>query len=194
MRDNLTEIVCIVDRSGSMSSLTDDVIGGVNQFIKDQRAIDGDANFSLILFDDTVDVIHDSVNLDDVPLLDQETYCVRGMTAMNDAIGSAVTKLGKRLESVDESERPSNVIVCIMTDGNENSSVEYDTKTIKEMIDHQTEKYSWEFIFLAANIDVDVAAEQIGIRSANRYAFAATSDGVMNAYSDMSLATTSYRS
>lgn len=194
MKNDLTEIVCIVDRSGSMESLTDDVIGGINRFIQDQKAVEGSANFTLVLFNNEVETVHNSINIDDVPLLTRGTYVVRGTTAMNDAIGMTVTNIGKKLASVDETDRPSKVIVCIMTDGHENASNEFTTETVKDMIDHQTEKYSWEFVFMAANIDVDEAADQIGIRSANRYSFAATARGVDSAYCDISAVTTSFRS
>lgn len=194
MKANLSEIVYIVDRSGSMYSLTSDVIGGINRFIDEQRSVEGEANFTLVLFDDEVTHIHDRVNIKDVPHLTDETYMVGGSTAMNDAIGLTVKKLGVALAEMDESERPSKVIVCIMTDGQENASREYSTAAIKAMIDHQTEKYAWEFVFMAANIDVDEVSDQIGIRSANRYAFAATSRGVDMACNSLSFATTSYRS
>lgn len=194
MKANLSEIVCIVDRSGSMYSLTSDVIGGINRFIDEQRSVEGEANFTLVLFDDKVTHVHDRVNIKDVPHLTDETYVVGGSTAMNDAIGLTVKKLGVELAEMDESERPSKVIVCIMTDGHENASREFTTENIKDMIDHQTEKYAWEFIFMAANIDVDRAADAIGVRSANRYAFGANSDGVTMAYSTLSSTTSQYRS
>lgn len=194
MKDNLSEIVCVVDRSGSMRALTNDVIGGINRFIEDQRKVEGDANFSLVLFDNEVDIVHDSVDINDVPLLTEDTYVVRGMTAMNDAIGMTITNLGNKLKSMKEEDRPSNVIVCIMTDGHENASKEFTNKAVKELVDHQTDKYSWEFVFMGANIDVDEAADQIGIRSANRHSFTANAIGVDMAYATLSSATRSYRS
>lgn len=194
MRDDLTEIVCIVDRSGSMTGLKDDVIGGINEFIKDQRDFDGDANFTLILFNNNVEIIHDGIDINDVPLLDRDSYRVSGSTAMNDGIALGINTIGAKLHKMNENDRPSKVIIGIMTDGQENSSLEFTTENIKDMIDHQTEKYSWEFIFMAANIDVDKAADSIGIRSDNRYSFDATARGVDMAYTSLSSMTTKYRS
>ncbi len=193
MRNNLTEIVCVVDRSGSMGNLTDDVIGGINQFIRDQRELDGDANFTLILFDNDIDIVHNGVDINKVPLLDRNSYRVRGSTAMNDGIAVGINIIGAKLHGMNEEDRPGKVLFAIMTDGHENASREFTTENIKDMIDHQTEKYAWEFIFMAANIDVDRAADAIGVRSANRYAFGANSDGVTMAYSTLSNATSQYR-
>lgn len=194
MRNDLTEIVCIVDQSTSMGGLRAEVITGINQFIKSQREQEGEANFTLIFFDSTVKLIHNSININDVPDLTNETYRPQGCTAMNDGIAMGINTIGAKLHTQDESERAGKVIVAIMTDGQENQSREFTTENIKDMIDHQTEKYSWEFIFMAANIDLDTAADAIGIRGNNRYAFAATAKGVDSAYMDLSVTTSMYRS
>lgn len=194
MRHDLTEIVCIVDRSGSMSGLESDVIGGINTFIKDQSSVEGDANFTLILFDTEPKLVLDGVNIKEVVPLDQHSYNVGGMTAMNDAIALGINTIGAKLHKMREEDRPGKVIVSIMTDGQENASTGFSTDNIKDMINHQTEKYAWEFIFMAANIDVNVVSDQIGIRSQNRYSFNADSAGVDMAYSTLSMSTSLYRS
>lgn len=129
----------------------------------------------------------------EVPDLTTDTYQVRGMTAMNDAIALGINTIGKKLHTMAEEDRPGKVIFAIMTDGDENSSREFSAENIKDMIKHQTDKYSWEFIFMAANIDVDKAADSIGIRSDNRYAFQATAKGVDTAYASLRSLTTKYR-
>lgn len=194
MRQDLTEIVCVVDQSSSMGSVRDEVISGINQFIKDQRELDGKANFTLILFDSTAKIVYDGIDINNMPNLDHSSYRPQGWTAMNDGIAMGINRIGAKLHGMPESERPSKVIFAIMTDGEENSSKEFTTENIKDMIDHQTEKYAWEFIFMAANIDVDRAADAIGVRSANRYSFGADSDGVTMAYSTLSSTTALYRS
>lgn len=194
MKENLTEIVAIIDRSGSMGNMTSDVIGGMNQFIKSQKSLEGEARFSLFLFDNVINHVYDQVPLVDIPDFDETTYFVGGSTAMYDAIGYAINHIGGILHKTDESERPSKVLFCIMTDGADNSSNEFNAKNIKDMIQHQTEKYSWEFVFMAANINVQEAADAIGIRNGSSFAFDATSDGMKGVYDALSNYTTSYRS
>jgi len=194
MKENSTEIIAIIDRSGSMGNMTNDVIGGMNQFIKDQKNLEGEAKFSLILFDHVINHVYERIPIADVPLFDNTTYYVGGSTAMYDAIAYAMNTIGSDLHKTDESERPSKVLFCIMTDGEDNASKEYNAKNIKDMIQHQTEKYSWEFVFMAANINVAQAADMIGIRNENSFAFASNSTGMRGAYDTLSNYTTSYRS
>ena len=194
MKDNLTEIVAIIDRSGSMDHMASDVIGGMNQFIKDQKALEGEVKFSLILFDNVINHVYERVPIQEVPLFDDTTYYVGGSTAMYDSIAYAINTIGSDLSKMDESERPSKVLFCIMTDGADNSSCEYNAKNIKDIIKHQTDKYSWEFVFMAANINVQEAADAIGIRNGSSFAFNATSDGMKGVYDALSNYTTSYRS
>jgi len=194
MKENLTEIVAIIDRSGSMGHMTNDVIGGMNQFIKDQRSVEGEANFSLILFDNVINHVHERIPLKDVPLLDNNTYRVGGSTAMYDAIAYAINTIGGILHNTPEDERPSKVLFCIMTDGEDNASREFTAQNVKDMVQHQTDMYAWEFIFMAANINVQEAADMIGIRGSSSFAFASNSTGMKDAYSNISSYTTSYRS
>lgn len=194
MKENLTEIVAIIDRSGSMGHMTNDVIGGMNQFIKTQKTLEGEAKFSLILFDNVINHVYERIPLTEVPLFDETTYFVGGSTAMYDSIAYAINTIGSDLYKTDESERPSKVLFCIMTDGEDNASREFNAKNIKDMIQHQTEKYAWEFVFMAANINVEQAADMIGIRNGNSFSFASTSDGMKGVYDALSTYTTSYRS
>lgn len=194
MKNDLTEIVCVVDQSSSMRGLTDEVIDGINTFVKEQQKLDGDANFTLILFDSYTSIVHNGINLNDVPKLDRETYRPNGMTAMNDGIALGINTIGAKLNALDESERAGKVIFAIMTDGYENASNDFTAENIKDMINHQTDKYGWEFIFMAANIDLNTAADAIGIRSKNRYSFDANARGVNMAYASMAKSTTQYRS
>lgn len=194
MKENSTEIIAIIDRSGSMGSMTNDVICGMNQFIKDQKNLDGEAKFSLILFDNVINHVYERIPLEEVPLFDNTTYYVGGSTAMYDAIAYAMNTIGSDLHKTDESERPSKVLFCIMTDGADNASREYNANNIKDMIQHQTEKYSWEFVFMAANINVQETADAIGIRNGSSFAFTSTSDGMKGVYDTLSSYTTSYRS
>ena len=193
MNQNLTEIIAIIDKSGSMSSLTSDVIGGLNTFVESQKALPGECNFTLVLFDSVYKTSYSGAIAYFNPLT-PSTYAPSGMTAMFDAIGNAIDTTGARLAAMDESARPGKVIVCILTDGDENSSKEYRGSQIKEKIKVQTDVYSWEFLFLGANIDTSVASDGIGIDATNNSAsFLANSRGISNAFACYSSATTDLR-
>ena len=194
MKANLTEIICIIDKSGSMRPLTNDVIGGMNKFIADQKALDGEANFTMVLFNSEDELKYDRVPVQQVEEFSASSYIADGFTAMYDSIGNTLNRIGQILSEIDESERPEKVMVCIMTEGEDNKSHMFTPASVKEMIKHQTEVYSWEFIFLGANIDVIKAAADIGISKERSIAFASTSKGVDMAYMNMSSMTSSYRS
>jgi len=148
---NKTAIMCILDRSGSMSSICDDAIGGFNSFIEDQKKQPGEAVVTVILFDDQYDVLYKNKPLKDVPTLTRETFVPRGSTALYDAMGKSIVTLGEELNKMADNDRPGTVIVTIITDGQENASREYNLTKIKEMIKEQKEKYSWNFMFLCAD-------------------------------------------
>ena len=170
MRENLTEIVFIIDRSGSMNGLESDTIGGFNSMIAKQQKEEGEAIISTVLFDDKTDVIHDRVPIRDVKNLTEEDYRVRGCTALLDAVGGAIDHIGKIHKYAREEDRPAKTLFVITTDGLENASRYYSFKDIKRMIERQKEKYSWEFLFLGANIDAIKVAANMGIgkdRAAN---------------------------
>lgn len=163
MNTNLTEIAYVLDRSGSMQSLTEAAITGFNEFLQQQLDEPGDANLSLMLFDNEFLTPHVRTPLQDVRELDVTTYVPRGSTALLDAIGTTIDELGKRLAAEPEEKRPGKVIVAIYTDGYENASTRYTLEQINEMITHQRKHYDWEFMFLAANQDAIATAAQMGI-------------------------------
>ncbi|MDF1826625.1 MAG: VWA domain-containing protein [Verrucomicrobiales bacterium] len=163
MNKNLTEIAYILDRSGSMNRMVKPAITGFNQFLAQQQEAPGEARLSLVLFNDRIRAPFLSTPLEEVTKLDRDSYIPRGGTALLDAIGTTVTHIGKRLANTPEAERPGQVVVAIFTDGRENSSRKYDRNQIARMIRHQQEKYSWKFLFLAANQDAIAEAAQLGI-------------------------------
>jgi uncharacterized protein YegL len=165
MNKNVTEMIMILDRSGSMSGLENDTIGGYNALLVKQKTAPGRAFLSTILFDDRFQVLHDRVDVREVKPLTDQDYYVRGTTALLDAIGRSIIKVIQVQKSLNEEEQAGHVIFVITTDGHENASVEYSYKEIKTMIERQKKVYGWEFIFLGANIDAVNVAERVGIRS-----------------------------
>lgn len=182
MKENLTELVFILDRSGSMMGLEADTIGGYNSMIEKQKQEPGEAKVTTVLFDDAYDVLYDAVDIQEVSPMTNREYFARGCTALMDAVGKTINSVGARLANTPEEERPSQVIVVITTDGYENSSQEFNRVKVKEMIEHQTNKYSWKFMFLGANIDATAEAESMGISGdwATNYAY--TAQGTSAAY------------
>ena len=181
MNDNLTEIICIIDRSGSMNSVRQDAIGGFNAFVEQQAQEPGEARITVVLFNGEYQLLCDSVPLDDIRLSNQN-FVPRGSTALLDAVGRTIDNVGKRLAATIEPERPGQVIVAILTDGAENSSRRYSRSQVASMIEHQTTKYSWEFVFLAANQDAITAARSISIAAADAVSFDSTAEGTQNAF------------
>ena len=193
MKDNLTKIVFILDRSGSMQHLTSDTIGGFNGFIEQQKKEDGEALLTTVLFDDRYEVLHDNVPLEAVKPLTDKEYFARGMTALLDAVGKTINTVGGQLSAMQECDRPSKVIFVITTDGMENASREFTHAKIKEMIEHQTNVYSWQFLFLGANIDASAAAESIGIKADFATNYNADSAGTGRMYATVSRSVGSFR-
>ena len=167
MRKGLTELVFILDRSGSMRGLEADTIGGFNAMIDKQRKEDGEAYISTVLFSDTSDVIYDRVPVGKVEPRTDKQYYVRGCTALLDAIGGAIHHIGNVHKNAREEDRPEKTLFIITTDGMENASREYDYKKVKQMVERQKEKYGWEFLFLGANMDAVEVAGRFGV-DANR--------------------------
>ena len=163
MKKNLTEIVFILDRSGSMSGLVDDTIGGFNAMIQKQKAEEGEAYVSTVLFDNGSEVIHDRVDIQKIQPMTHKDYYVRGCTALLDAVGKAIHHIGNVHKYAREEDRPEKTLFVITTDGMENASREYSYDRVKKMIQHEQEKYGWEFIFLGANIDATKEAARFGI-------------------------------
>jgi hypothetical protein len=177
MNKNLTEIIFLLDRSGSMAGLEGDTIGGFNAFVEKQSKLEGETILTAVLFDDEYEVLWNGIDANKSRLTDKEYY-VRGCTALLDAVGKTILDVGYRLSNTNEELRPGNVIFVITTDGMENASREFSYKKIKELIKHQQEKYGWEFIFMGANIDAAKEAESIGIDMDNAYNFEASEVGV----------------
>lgn len=194
MKKNLTEIVFVLDRSGSMENLTNDTIGGFNSFIEEQKKEKGKALLTTVLFDDKYEILHDGINLKDVQPLTNKDYFARGMTALFDAVGKTINTVGERLAKTDEAERPSKIIFVITTDGYENSSKEFTRDKIKEMITHQTDKYNWQFLFLGANMDATQEAEGIGIKGMYAANYTANDWGTQSVYSTLTSTVSAVRS
>ena len=165
MKKNLTELVFILDRSGSMAGLEADTIGGFNAMIEKQRGEPGEAVISTVLFDNETEVIHDRIPLDRVPRLTEKEYYVRGCTALLDAVGGAIHHIGNVHKYAREEDRPEKTLFVITTDGLENASRRYTYDKVKSMIARQRERYGWEFLFLGANIDAAREAARFGIRA-----------------------------
>ena len=182
MRKNLTEIVFILDRSGSMSGLEADTIGGFNSMIEKQKKADGEALISTVLFDNTSEVIHDRVNVRDIKPMTDDDYTVRGCTALLDAIGGAIHHIGNVHKYARAEDVPEHTMFVITTDGMENASRRYDSDKVKKMIERQKEKYGWEFLFLGANIDAVETARHFGISEDRTVNYHSDSEGTQLNY------------
>ena len=165
MNNNLTEIVFILDRSGSMAGLEDDTIGGFNAMVEKQKKGEGEALVSTVLFSDDSWVLYDRVPLEKVEPMTERQYQVGGCTALLDAIGGAVHHIANVHKYAREEDRPGKTIFVITTDGMENASRAYDYNEVQRMVKHEQEKYGWEFLFLGANMDAISAARSFGIRA-----------------------------
>lgn len=165
MNNNLTEIVFILDRSGSMAGLEDDTIGGFNAMVEKQKKEQGEALLSAVLFSDGNQVIYDRVDIQKVEPMTDQQYRVGGCTALLDAIGGAVHHIANVHKYAREEDRPAKTIFVITTDGMENASRAYTYDEVQRMVKHEQEKYGWEFLFLGANMDAISAARSFGIRA-----------------------------
>lgn len=192
MKKNLTELVFIVDRSGSMGGLESDTIGGLNATLQKNREVEGECLVSIVLFDNTSDVIVDRKPIEQVHNLTERQYQVRGCTALLDAVGDAVRYIDKVQRILPESHRAENVIFTIITDGLENASRHRTYDEVKRMIEAKQEE-GWEFIFLGANIDAAKEAGRMGIRAGNATQYVSDGEGSAIAYEAMACAQTSRR-
>ncbi len=193
MKNNITEIVFILDRSGSMSGYEADTIGGFNATIEKQKKLDGTCYVSTVMFANQSKVIHDRVKLDEIEKMTEEDYQVGGGTALLDAIGRSIHHIGNVHKYARPEDVPEHTIFIITTDGMENASRQYDSSTVKQMISRQQEKYGWEFIFLAANIDAVETADRIGIRRERAANYRQDREGMRTSYEAMSEAIISVR-
>ena len=187
-----TEIIFVIDESGSMQHLKSDTIGGFNGFIESQKALDGKATLTTVLFDSTWRILHDGVDIHEVQSMTSSNYTPGGMTAMLDAIGETINRVQDRHDELGE-EKPENVLFVITTDGEENSSRKFTKSQIEKMIKHQTNGHGWKFMFLGANMDAFKEASSIGISSDWSTNYTYTSKGVYDAYTTLSNATCSMR-
>jgi len=192
-KENFTSINVIIDASGSMSHLSHDTIGNFNTFLQEQKAYPGEAVFTLCTFNTDYHLVHDFVKIAGVPSLDSKTYTPQGGTALLDAMGSTIDSVGKKLAALPESERPSKVIFLIITDGHENSSKRFDPAQIKAMVEHQKDVYSWEFVFMGANIDAIATGTNLGISMQNTLNYVPSAAGTQDLYKSISSNTSAYR-
>ncbi len=177
MNDNLTELVFILDRSGSMAGLEADTIGGFNAMLNRQRGEPGRALVSTVLFDSQIDVIHDRVDIKDVKPLTGKEYFVRGCTALMDAVGGAIHHIGNVHKYARDEDVPARTLFVITTDGMENASRRYDAARVKAMIEREKAKHGWEFLFLGANIDAAETARGFGIDESRAANYCADAEG-----------------
>ncbi|MGI6702983.1 MAG: vWA domain-containing protein [Clostridia bacterium] len=192
MGSNLTEIVFILDRSGSMAGLESDVIGGFNSFIENQSKMDGRVIVTAVLFDHEYELLWNGIDARKARLTSNEYY-VRGCTALLDAVGKTILDVERRLSMQPEEQRPGKVIFVITTDGLENASREFSYEKVKGLIKHQQERHGWEFVFLGANIDVAKEADSLGICRDDAYSFKASKAGVAKMYGTVCEAVTQKR-
>ena len=193
MKKNLTELVFILDRSGSMAGLEADTIGGFNAMINKQRAEEGEAFVSTVLFDNETQVVHDRVPLERVSELTQKEYFVRGTTALLDAIGGAIHHIANIHKYAREEDVPEHTLFVITTDGMENASRRYTHEEVERMIEREKSQYGWEFIFLGANIDAIATAGRFGITADRAANFHSDSDGTRLNYDVLSDAVSAVR-
>ena len=188
MNKGLTEIVYILDRSGSMGGLESDTIGGFNSMMEKQKKTGEKAVISTVLFDDESEVLHDRVSIDQIGKMTDEQYFVRGCTALLDAVGGAITHMGNIHKYAREEDRPEKTIFIITTDGMENASINYSYDRIQKMIKRQQEKFGWEFIFIGANIDAYEEAQKFGIKKERAVNYVHDEVGTANVYAGVSMA------
>lgn len=193
MKKGLTELVMILDKSGSMAGLEDDTIGGYNAMLEKQKKLEGKCYLTTVLFDSHPTLLHDRTSLKAVGPITRKEFQVGGCTALLDAIGLSIQKIGNAQKHTHESYRAEKVIFVIITDGAENASRAFDQKKIKKMIERQKERYQWEFIFLGANIDAVETASHFGIAANRAQNYHADSLGVEVNFRAMSSAVSSFR-
>ena len=193
MKTGITELVFILDKSGSMAGLEGDTIGGFNAMLKKQQDEEGEAVVTTVLFDDHYELLHDRINIKGIRPITNKEYYVGGSTALLDAIGKTIHKIGTAQKHTSEELRADKVMFVITTDGMENASHEYSSTKIKQMVEHQKEKYGWEFIFLGANIDAVETAERFGIQRDRAATYNADGAGTMLNFSVISDTVSEFR-
>lgn len=183
-------IACVIDRSGSMQAILDDAVGGFNAFLKGQKEdTNGECNMTLAMFDNEYELRYDNVPVEDVREFTNASYCPRGSTALFDAVGKTINNVGASLDALPEEEKPEKVIFVILTDGQENSSIEFNIDTISTLIKQQQEEWNWEFIYLAADQEGFDAGVRMGFQNSTRY----DSQNTSGAYGVVNCAVSHYR-
>lgn len=193
MKKELTELVYILDKSGSMGGLESDTIGGYNSMLEKQKAVKGECRITTVLFDNNYEILHDRIDIGAVSPMTDKEYQVAGSTALLDAIGRTINKIVNVQKNTADDYRAERVMFVIITDGYENSSREYTAEKVKEMIDKQKDKYSWEFIFLGANIDAVQTAGHFGISPDRAIDYIADSQGTELNYAVLASTIAKYR-
>lgn len=193
MKKNLTELVFILDKSGSMSGLEKDTIGGFNSMLDQQRKVDGECVITTVLFDNRYELLHDRIDIRAVQPITGKEYFVGGSTALLDAIGKTIQKIGTVQKNTTEDYRAEKVMFVIITDGEENASRHYSSMQIREMIQRQKERYGWEFIFLGANIDAVETAGRFGIDADRAVDYVPDGEGTELNYRMMSQTVATFR-
>ncbi len=193
IRNNVTELVFILDRSGSMSGLEADTIGGFNAMIEKQKKQKGECYVSTVLFDGVSEVLHDRVRLSEIKPMTDKDYTVRGCTALLDALGGAIHHIGNIHKYARPEDVPENTMFVITTDGMENASRRYSAEKVKEMIEHEKQKYGWEFLFIGANIDAVETAARYGIGADRAVNYNADKKGTSIVYDTVATAVCNVR-
>lgn len=185
MNNNITELVFILDRSGSMSGLESDTIGGFNSMIERQKQVDGQCYVTTVLFDTRIDRIHDRVDLKEIQPMTGKDYMPGGCTALLDAMGNTIDHIVHIHKYARPEDVPEHTTFVIMTDGLENASHYYSSDEVRKKVEHEKEKYGWEFLFLAANIDAVETADRIGIHADRAVDYMADSKGTTLAFKSL---------
>lgn len=193
MKKGLTELVFVLDKSGSMCGLESDTIGGYNSMLEKQKAVDNECYITTVLFDNSYELLHDRIDIKAVSPITEKEYYAGGSTALLDAVGKTINKIGNAQKHTTDDYRAEKVIFTIITDGMENSSCEFTAEKIRQMIDHQKTLYGWEFIFLGANIDAVETAGHFGIKADRAQNYHADSMGIKLSFQTLNDTFTSYR-
>jgi len=193
MNKGLTELVFILDKSGSMRGLEADTIGGFNSMLAKQQAVEGECHITTVLFDNNYELLHDRINIKAVSAITEKEYAASGSTALLDAIGRTIHKIGNAQMHTAHDYRAEKVMFVIITDGEENSSREYSAEKVKALIERQKTKYGWEFIFLGANIDAVQTAGCFGIAPDRAFDYLADSEGTELNFKVMASAAATFR-
>jgi len=194
INNEYTKIICILDRSTSMGVIIDQAINGFNEFLIGQQNCEGKASMTTVMFDSSYEKLYENIDIHKVEKFNRKTYSPRGCTALYDAIGVTIDEEIDNLGEITLKDRPDKTLCVILTDGEENSSKQYNQSKIKTLVDDMKENFNWEFIFLAANQDAALAATSIGISTGNSMTFDYSDDGINAAYTTLNVAASNFRS